>query len=67
MPRKLREAASREGMRATSVWLPERVHYALARIRLEEGIAINEAIREAVLEWLAQRKRWRRGRGTGKP
>ena len=65
-PRRLKEAETREGMRGLTVYLPERMHYALARLRLEEGISINEAIREAVRMWLAHRKRRRRTRGTGK-
>ena len=54
--RKLQEAESREGMRSVCVWMPEEMHKALARVRLEDGIATSEAIRRAVKAWLARRK-----------
>ena len=54
---RLQEAASREGMRSVNVWLPETLHRALARARVEDGIAMSEAIRQAVKAWLAQRRR----------
>ena len=58
-PKQLREAKSREGMRQLGVWLPERMHYELAKLRLTERISINDAIREAVQDYLAARKRQR--------
>lgn len=60
--RRLKEAETREGMRAVNAWLPERLHRALALARVQEGISINAAIREAVSMWLAKRPA-RRGRG----
>ena len=57
VPRRLKEAASREGMRSVNVWLPEALHRALAHARVEDGIAMSEAIRQAVKAWLAQRSR----------
>jgi predicted HicB family RNase H-like nuclease len=53
--KRLREAASRERMRTVNVWLPEELHRALALARVEDNIAMNEAIREAVKMWLARR------------
>ena len=60
-PDKLREATTREGMRSVNVWLPHRVHQALALLRVNEGIAINEAVRLAVLDWLKHRRQPRGG------
>ncbi len=60
--RRLKEAETREGMRSVNVWLPETLHRALARARVEDGIAMSEAIRRAVRAWLA-----RRGRKGGRP
>jgi hypothetical protein len=54
--KRLKEAESREGMRSVNVWLPEDVHRALAQARVEDGIAMGEAIRRAVKAWLARRK-----------
>jgi hypothetical protein len=59
--KRLKEAESREGMRAMTVWLPDEMHHALARLRAEEHIAAGQAIREAVDSWLA-RKRKKGGR-----
>lgn len=58
--RRLQEADSREGMRSFNVWLPEEMHEALARARAEEGVSLNEAIRQAVRAWIAHRKAARR-------
>jgi metal-responsive CopG/Arc/MetJ family transcriptional regulator len=63
-PRRLREAATREGMVSVNVWLPEALHRRLARVRAEEGIATSEAIREAVRDWFKRRAAARKG---GKP
>ena len=54
--RRLKEARTRKGMRSLTVALPENLHRALALARVEDGIAMNEAIREAVRAWIAQRK-----------
>jgi len=53
---RLKEASTRKGMRSLTVALPEELHRALALARVEDGIAMNEAIREAVRAWIAQRK-----------
>jgi Arc/MetJ-type ribon-helix-helix transcriptional regulator len=55
--RKLKEAETREGMRSVNVWIPEELHRALAQARVEDGIAISEAIRRAIRAWLARRDR----------
>lgn len=54
---RLKEAASREGMRSVNAWLPEELHRELMRARVEDGIAMSEAIRRAVKAWLAARAR----------
>lgn len=61
-PKKFREAESREGMRALTLWLPGPLHRELALARLEDNVSMNEMIRAALLLWLAQRKRRRRSR-----
>jgi predicted HicB family RNase H-like nuclease len=53
---RLKEAESREGMRSFNVWLPVEMHQALAQARAEEGVSLNEAIREAVRAWITRRK-----------
>ena len=55
-PKRLREAKTRDGMRALTLWIPERMHRTLALLRVNEGIAINEAIRLAIAEWLKNRR-----------
>lgn len=59
--RRLKEAASRKGMRSVNVWIPEALHRALAQARVEDGFAMSEAIRRAVKAWLARRKAARKG------
>jgi Arc/MetJ-type ribon-helix-helix transcriptional regulator len=54
---RLQEAPSRKGMRAVNAWLPEDLHRALMMARVEDGIAMSEAIRRAVKSWLARRRR----------
>jgi Arc/MetJ-type ribon-helix-helix transcriptional regulator len=51
-----KEAKSRAGMVSMNVWLPAKLHKELALARVRDGIAANEAIREAVVLWLAHRK-----------
>ncbi len=65
-PKQLREAKAREGMRTLTVALPEELHRALALLRIDERIAINEAIRLAVREWLTRRKAARKRSRKGK-
>lgn len=52
----LREAESRESMRPFNVWLPDWMHDALTKARTEDGISLNEAIRQAVRAWLTRRR-----------
>ncbi len=47
-------------MKSVNAWLPHKLHRALALARVEDGIAINAAIREAVTLWLARRAARRR-------
>jgi Arc/MetJ-type ribon-helix-helix transcriptional regulator len=54
---RLKEAATRKGMRAVNAWIPEDLHRALMLARVEDGIAMSEAIRRAVKAWLARRER----------
>jgi len=56
----LREAQSRAGWRAINVWLPPKVHRALALVRVNDGISTNEAVREAITQWLERRRASRR-------
>jgi hypothetical protein len=61
---RLREAATRQGMKQVNVWLPEAMYQALVRARAGEGReSLNEAIREAVRAWIARREA---GRGHSK-
>jgi len=63
MPRtrkKFTEAASRETMKPLNVWLPRGLHRALALVRVAEGIAMNEMVRQALQQWLARRRRAQR-------
>ena len=60
MRSKLKEAQSREGMRAIVVHLPAKLHRGLAQARVQDRISMNEAIREAVALWLARRARRRK-------
>jgi hypothetical protein len=60
----LREAKTRAGMKSVNAWLPEKLHKALAQARVDDGIAINQAIREAVELCLKHRKAERRKRRT---
>ena len=54
---RLKEAETRKGMRAVNAWLPEDLHRALMQSRLEDNVAMSEAIRRAVSAYLARRKR----------
>jgi predicted DNA-binding protein len=56
-----RRAESREGMIVTTLALPPELHKRLAVAALEEGAASAELIRDAIREWLDQRKRGKRG------
>jgi hypothetical protein len=58
----LREAKSRAGWKSINVWLPPNLHRALALARVHDGIATNEAVREAIVIWLDRRKAARRKR-----
>ena len=53
--KRLKEAETRERMRSVNVWLPDRLHRSLALARVQDNIAMNEAIREAVKLWLSRR------------
>ena len=53
---RLREAKTRAGMRSLNIWLPEKVHRALAQARVDDSIAINQAVREGVELWLQRRR-----------
>jgi Arc/MetJ-type ribon-helix-helix transcriptional regulator len=44
-------------MRQVNVWLPEELHGELVRLRDQDRIGLNEAIRLALRTWLARRKR----------
>ena len=55
MLKRLREAQTREGMRALVVHLPAKLHRGLALARVQDRISMNEAVREAVKQWLARR------------
>lgn len=59
---RLREAATREGMVSVNVWMPEAMHRKLAMLRVTEGVAMGEAIREAVREWFKHRTARKGGR-----
>ena len=48
-------------MIVTTLALPPELHKRLAVAALEEGAASAELIREAITEWLARRKRGKRG------
>ena len=61
----LKEAKTRAGMKSVNAWLPEKLHRALALARVEDGTAINQAIREAVELWLRRRKAERRKQRKG--
>jgi hypothetical protein len=60
MQKKLKEAQTREGMRALVVHLPAKLHRGLALARVQDRISMNEAIREAVSQWLSRRTARRR-------
>ena len=60
MQKRLKEAQTREGMRALVVHLPVTLHRGLALARVHDRISMNEAIREAVALWLARRAARRR-------
>ena len=59
MNAKRKRAESREGMRVTTVALPEELHRRLAIAALEGRTVMTELVRQAVTEWLE-----RRGRAT---
>jgi hypothetical protein len=58
--KRLKEADTRERMRSVNVWLPENLHRSLALARVQDNIAMNEAIRQAVKLWLSRRAARRR-------
>lgn len=54
--RKTRRADTRAGMTVTTVALPDAMHMALKVAALEDAVAVNEIMREAVAAWLARRQ-----------
>ena len=54
---KFRQAESRENMRAINAWIPETLHRQLSLARIEDGISVNEVVRQALTAWVAGRKR----------
>ncbi|MGH7724241.1 MAG: hypothetical protein ACREOU_02305 [Candidatus Eiseniibacteriota bacterium] len=50
-------AASRDKMVVTTIALPNRVHSRLVRVALAERLAMTEAVRLAISEWLERRGR----------
>ena len=49
-----RRADSRENMVVTTVALPEQMHARLTRTARRKSLALTEAVRQAVAEWLAR-------------
>jgi len=64
MTDKRKRAASRKGMRVTTVALPEAMHLALAKVALDRRTVMTELVRQAVSEWL-QRNKGKAGRQEG--
>lgn len=50
-------AESRDRMIVTTIALPERMHARLTRVARQELLALTEAVRQAVSEWLERRGR----------
>jgi hypothetical protein len=57
MDTKRKRAETREGMRVTTMALPEDLHRKLAIAALEDNTVMTELVRQAVTEWLERRKR----------
>jgi hypothetical protein len=50
-----KRAETREDMVVTTVALPEQLHARLSRVARRESLALTEAVRQAVAEWLSRR------------
>ena len=64
--RKRVRAATREGMRVTTIALTDEMHRQLAIEALERRTVMTELVRLALAEWLAKQAKARSKRGTGK-
>jgi hypothetical protein len=53
-------ARSSEGMRKTLVAIPDSMRRRLDAIREREGLVLGECVRQALAQWLGQRRRSRR-------
>jgi hypothetical protein len=50
-----KRAETREDMVVTTIALPEPLHARLSRVARRESLALTEAVRQAVAEWLSRR------------
>lgn len=57
---KRRRAESREGMRVTTIALPDEMHRRLAIEAIESRTVLTQLVREAISEWLDRRERKRK-------
>ncbi len=62
MDTKRKRAETREGMRVTTMALPEELHRRLAIAALEDNTVMTELVRQAVTEWLERRERTARSK-----
>ena len=54
---KRKRAESREGMRVTTIALPDEMHRRLAIEAIESRTVLTELVRQAISEWLERRER----------
>ena len=55
--KRLPEAASREDMKQVAAYVPAEMHRRLVQLRVDENIAVGEAIRLALAAWFTSRGR----------
>lgn len=62
MAAKRKRADSREGMRVTTIALPEELHRRLVVEALDRRTVMTELVRQALAEWLARKGRAKKRR-----
>jgi hypothetical protein len=60
--KRLQEAESREDMKQIAAYVPAEMHRRLVQLRVDENIAVGEAVRSALTAWFASRGRRKAGR-----
>jgi hypothetical protein len=63
-PRKRKQAETREGMKVTTVALPEEMHHRLLIAAVETNSAATEIVRKALEAWLSRHSTRGRGRAA---